>query len=407
MTTGIFRNFFILFIFLIAGIHTASEAVSVQEEVLYSEPPSYVEPYLSGNNVLYQASLNGTYRLFLVDTETGSSSEIRNNSTNYLYPLDFAGNHISWMDYSGYETAYTFTPVVFDISSETTSEIKSDNSYKEFPAIDNNAIVWADYSHSTSSDTFNEVYYSEISNIDPVRITSVSSYKASLDIDDNIIVWSDYRNAETDTSNGDIFMYNIETETETNICNNPALQDQPDVHGDYIVWQDYRNTGTEMENTDIYLYDIQSGTEKAVCTAPGYQAHPKVYGNYIVWQDYRNTGSDTTNADIFMYDIKTEEEIPVTTAPGYQDRPSIYGSYIVWYDYPENTIYIAEISDSTGISIEISEKKYDPYKGSDLPASYYNLLGKQLSGKERENRIQSIIIKRIRKGQGEKKLYME
>lgn len=341
---------------LVAG-GTRTEAMEVTEIVLYDNLAIPVQPHLHGTDVLYQGFSQGTYRLYVLGTGTGTRTEARNNLLSYVDPLAFGGSHASWITYTSSgvinpieEGTTTYKVEVLDVASKAVATIVSDTPYKEFLAMDGSSVVWTDYRHSTST-VFPEVYHRSVGGGGMTRLTEASSYKAHVAVDGNRVVWQDYRNAGANRTNADIYLYDPGSETEEAVCMNEAYQAQPDVSGGYVVWQDYRNAGADPENADIYVRDMTTGEETAVCTAPGYQANPGIAGTIVVWQDYRNVGpADSTNVDIYGYDLASKTEFAVTTRPGYQDVPSIHGLRVVWYDVADGALHMATL-DPTGIAI--------------------------------------------------------
>ncbi|MBD3321009.1 MAG: hypothetical protein GF350_07955, partial [Chitinivibrionales bacterium] len=202
---------------------SSAHAVSVQSDVLYSGITSSVIPILHGYKVLYQYKPSGTYRLYIVDL-AGTNEEVRDNLTKYLWPLDFSGTHAAWITYSGGSggipiggggggigdpgqipgSGAAYKVELMDIDTKNETKITNDTTYKDFLSMDEQAVIWTDYRHSTASDTFNEIYYSPLNNPSPGRITSTVSYKASVDIHGGKMVWQDYRNAGGG-SNADIY----------------------------------------------------------------------------------------------------------------------------------------------------------------------------------------------------------
>jgi beta propeller repeat protein len=360
--------------------------------VLYENLAVAAAPLLYEKTVLYQGFAGGTYRLYLVDVSTGRRAELRNNGTSYLWPIDFGGTRAAWITYStgsggggllkaraaDYPVGGGGLPIdtggggggypipiptaqyrieAIDVASRTTSTVTSDQSYKDFLAMDKSTVVWTDYRHSTASDTFNEVYMCSATGQNIARVTNAVSFKAGLDVRGNRIVWQDYRNAGSVAANADIYLFDKSTNSEKAICTNNAYQAQPCIYGDIVVWQDYRNAGANTKNADIYMYNLSTGAEKAVCTNGAYQSHPVVHGDYIVWHDYRNAAAgDTSNADLYMYDLKEGAEKVVTDKPGYQGPASIYGNAAVWYDYTDRSLYFAYLDGTIAVGSERMER---------------------------------------------------
>lgn len=319
---------------------------------------SPVVPLVHGNQLLFQDYRQGAYRIFQHDLGTSVTTQLRNNTMSYLYPLDFSGDYFSWIEYrsGGVKPAQglpvTYEVKIFTINNSSEQIVSTNGAYKEYLASDPQWVAWTDYRNSTASDTFSDVYVFNVGQNMEMRITAVPAYKASVHVRGRWVVWTDYRNAFSNPKNADIYAYDLTLRQESPVCLATGFQDQPRVAGETVVWQDYRNAGLSDKNADIYSFNLTSKTETPVCTAPGYQTHPQIDGRFVVWQDYRNAVTDTLNADIYLYDLLTRTELAVTNQPGFQDAPSLFGNKLAWQDYTDNKVHLAVI-DTTGPSIRV------------------------------------------------------
>lgn len=385
----------------------STPALSVNTSVLYDKPEIAVIPLLYNGEVLFQDYVQGSYRLYVLPIDGGNKSEIRNNGSKYLYPLDFGGSHAAWISYvasgtSGGGLFKSTSPVdpvdpgtppadaayyVKGLSMDTQSEsdLASDTAYKEFVAVDGKKAVWTDYRHFSTADTTIDVYLYDHGTNKETRLTDNRSYKSHPDIQGNHVVWSDFRNTSSDKYNADIFLYDLSKNEETPICTEPGYQAQACVYGDRIVWQDYRNADSDSKNADIYLYDLSKNEEKPICTAEGYQCYPKIYGDIVVWHDYRNTDSDSKNADIYFYDLSTGEESEVTLKSGYQGPPYLYGDYIVWQDYTDNKLYVGHLGEATVVRPAArSADVIGRHRNNATAVKYFDIRGRHVSSRARE-----------------------
>jgi beta propeller repeat protein len=132
------------------------------------------------------------------------------------------------------------------------------------------------------------------------------------------IVWQDYRNGNSSWSKTDIYMYNLSTSTETQITTSGSASD-PKIYGDRIVY---------VNGSQIYMYDLSTSKEtKVTAYESTRQDNPAIYGDRIVWVDERNR-----NVDIYMYNISTHTETQITSNKSGLSYPAIYGDRIVWSD---------------------------------------------------------------------------
>ena len=132
------------------------------------------------------------------------------------------------------------------------------------------------------------------------QITTNISMKEFPAIYGDRIVWQDYRNGYPGNGNWDIYMYDLSTSKETRITTNESWQENPEIYGDRIVWEDGRNG-----NNDIYMYNISTSKETRITTNESWQEDPAIYGDRIVWEERRNG-----NHDIYMYNISTPQRNP-------------------------------------------------------------------------------------------------
>lgn len=386
-----------------------SQDSPVQTSIFNNDLTLTTMPRLVNGRVLVQDFKDGFYKFYMLDIQSGSSTEVRAHS-KYLYPVAFSGSYVAWIEYtksyghggmqggpvSG-DSLVSYFVKAMNVDDRTEFTLSSDVSYKEHITAHGDKVVWTDYRHMTPGDTTVEIYMYDFSKGEESRVTEVQGYKAWPHINNNKLVWQDYRHAGT-TKNADIYMRDLDSGSETEICTEDSYQSQPHIFEDKVVWQDYRHALTETDNADIFLRDLSTGEVKEICTVSGYQGTPKISGSYIVWQDYRNAQQDSSNADIYMYDLSRDAEFHVIMKNGYQGEPSICGSAIVWQDYSDMSLYKGVIDAVSSVS---RGNRLLPVHSiiTEQPESFYDLSGRRIPQKNIRNRI---ILKRNSSGSVER-----
>jgi beta propeller repeat protein len=256
----------------------------------------------------------------------GVETQITTDTTDQNIPAIY-GDRIVWHDYrNGNADIY-----MYDLSMSTESQITTDTAYQGYSAFYGDKIVWQDDRNGWNN---YDIYMYDISTSTETQITTNTAWQEYPAINGDRIVWQDSRNG-----NKDIYMYDLSTSTETQITTVSSSEFYPAIYSDKIVWADWRNG-----NADIYMYDLSTSTESQITTNTAWQNHPAIYDDKIVWGDGRNG-----NHDIYMYDLSTSTESQITTNTEVQMIPAIYGDNIVWHDSRNGNydIYMYDLSTST------------------------------------------------------------
>ena len=243
-------------------------------------------------------------------------------------------------------------------------KITPNNSSPDLPAIYGDKIVWQDNRYGNI-----DIYMYDLSTDTETQITSDTGLQKKPAIYGDKIIWQDYRNGDSKTHyNPDIYMYDLSTNTEKQITSEPNAQEQAVIYEDIIVWRDYRNA-----NFDIYMYDLSTHTEKQITSYTEIQKYPAIYGDKIIWQDNRNG-----NYDIYMYDLSTNTETQITFNEAQQFYPAIYGDKIIWQDgrrIDDVDFYMYDLSTNTETlinSIEYTQNNFLIYENK-IVYILYNL----------------------------------
>jgi beta propeller repeat protein len=237
---------------------------------------------------------------------------------------------------------------ILPIVNET--QITTNVSYKEFPSIYGDRIVWQDYRNGYLGNASWDIYMYDITTSKEIRITTNESWQENPEIFGDRIVWEDGRNG-----NRDIYMYNISTRTETQITDDELDNTHPAIYGDKIVWEERRDAG----NHDICMYSISARKEIRIINGESDNIHPAIYGDRVVWERH-----DGENHDVFMYTISTCKVTQITKN-GKACNPAIYVDRIVWedhrladeYDLSSSDIYKYDLSSSDIYKYDLSTNR--------------------------------------------------
>jgi beta propeller repeat protein len=228
-------------------------------------------------------------------------------------------------------------------------EIEMPNNYTVVYDISGSKVVWSAF--NSKEDLGKDPSYNETTNTDiflydietdkTTQITTNEAGQIIPKIWGDYIVWQDNRNDNDKNNNPewDIYLYNITTGEEKLISKAPGIHTNPNINDDKVVWEDGRNFNGMKElrwgsnvpdnNTDIYMYDIKTDKEEIVAAGSLQECNPTIYGDYIAWED-RNTKGFA--AEIFLYDINRKEKLKITNDKFNQSDPKLFGKYLVWTD---------------------------------------------------------------------------
>jgi beta propeller repeat protein len=175
---------------------------------------------------------------------------------------------------------------LYDISSSTTTQLTDNTTNDWFPQINGSQIVWLSGDPGETIYLAPEVSYQKILLYDiysqtTTQLTDDITFDYGPQIDNGRVIWwgGNARSAE-------IFLFDINTGTTTQITNNTTADDSRQIDGEQIVWWG----GTDFSR-GIFLYDITTGT--TVQLTSDTMDYPKAYlrlqDGQVIWM--RNDGN--------------------------------------------------------------------------------------------------------------------
>jgi beta propeller repeat protein len=239
-------------------------------------------PDIDGNIVVWQQLYDlkdpRGYDIWGYNLETGEKFPICTDNGSQTH-AKISGHYVAWLNYvrpSAYEvcaydiltskkvfssSAGDFTRFSFDLwhnllmIESTVRDLETGNEitipmgrtwagYLSYYNIDNNTVIWTDYSptsHLWAVCRAGDIVAYDITEQKLFRLPETWTKISTSAISNNLIVWDDHSN---------IRGYDLDERKGFTVCNKAGQQSNPDIDGDIIVWTDKRNYGNS--NSDIY-----------------------------------------------------------------------------------------------------------------------------------------------------------
>ena len=314
-----------------------------------------VGPDISGDKIVYLKNFNPNYYdVYLYDLSTDTETQITDTLTFKGSPI-ISNNKIVWAE----ERNYNWDIYLYNLSTNTERQITTDPGIQICASISGDKIVWEDYRNDDGSWANPDIYLYDLSTNTERQITTDPSEQRRPRVFGDKIVWDDLRNGFYA-----IYLYDLSTNTERQVTANPQNQYYADISNDKIVWMDDRNLYDS--NSDVYLYDLSTNIERQVTADPGVQYYPRISGNKIVWVN-QSPGDD----NIYLYDLSTNTETQITANLAFKDNPAISGNRIVWEDHRNGCadIYMYELPDAPPVLNPIGNKEVKEGEKLEFPVS--------------------------------------
>lgn len=324
-----------------------SDRLTINETQVTTNNSDEVYPSIYGDRIVWQDLRNGrNWDIYMYNLSIREETRITNDSFDHRCPVIY-GDGIVWEDTcNGYQNADIH---LYNLTTSTETQITTNMSGQYSPDIYGDRIVWEDTRNGGGWDSEGnragnwDIYLYDLSTSRESQITTNESTQEYPAIYGDRIVWQDSRNG-----NLDIYLYDLSTSRETQITTDPAAQYSPAIYGDRIIWTDERDG-----KSDLFMYNLSTSTESQITTSGSVEYGPAIYGGRIVWQDYRKGWE---NLDIYLYDLYTSTETQITTNESNQwGELDIWGNRILWRDQRNgnNDIYMCTVSGkNTGSEIE-------------------------------------------------------
>ena len=334
--------------------------VTITETQITSSSRGEQYAKINGNKIVWLEYNDLNTDIKVYDISTGQTVLVISSLTYKGFP-EVYGNKIVWDE--DINDDYNNNIYVYDVLTRQKTQITNEAVSQGFPKIYGNRIIWEDARNGNK-----DIYMCDLSlngntggclvGDVKTQVTSGSRFQSSLDIHENKIVWLDVAGGFPVLS--DIYMCDLSLngntggclvgDVKTQITRDPTGQSKPLIYGNTVVGMDYKNG-----KWDIYIYNISTGQEFQITddSISLYSTAPAIYGNKIVWEEGRNTA----NSDIYMCDLSLngntggcligDLKTQITSDPTGQYTPEIYGNKIVWMDRRNGNydIYMATLSE--------------------------------------------------------------
>ena len=210
--------------------------------------------------------------VFLFDRRTGEQRRITDAPASRS-GLRISGSRLVWQSgrKEGGDGHWEYDIHAFDIASGKELPIATATDGHQWPAIQDDTVVWADNRNS------------------PVRGTGKS------------------RCSNCAANPFDIYAYDIATGVETLLFASGQYNAAPSIHGQYVVWQEFYEEGKSR----IHLLDRGTGQQRTLAEAGRSEAMPTVSNDYVVWTvrqacDVFGPDRGRVRTGAFAYNLKTE-----------------------------------------------------------------------------------------------------
>ncbi|AAM03932.1 cell surface protein [Methanosarcina acetivorans C2A] len=317
------------------------------ETIITSNASEKANPTIYGDRIVWEDMRNGfeNWDIYMYNLSTFTETQMTTDESNQYSPIIY-DDIIVWEDWrNGCRDIYRY-----NLSAFTVAQVTTDGSDHYNPAIYGDWLAWSDNRNGVSKF---DIYACNLIDAEVIKTinsqvtlveTQITTNPSSQEVPaiyGDIIVWQDWRNGY---SNSDIYMYNVSSDKETQITTNESKQCKPVIYKDIIVWEDWRNG---YSNPDIYMYNLSTHTETQITNNDSYQSDPAIYGDIIVWMDYRNFNPRGLVSEIYVYNLSTCKETQITSDELEQSFPVIYGDIITWQEfgaYGDSNVYMYDLS---------------------------------------------------------------
>lgn len=235
--------------------------------------------FMYGDNIVYRPTNSNT--IYLYKISTGQETLVSTTTSIIGLPWGVYEDNLITTDGDLFSTTNLN---LIDLLTGQKRILKIAN----FGIVQAQASIWKNKVVTNINGNTFDIFVYDIDTDTETQITNDGFVQEYPDIYGDKIVWQDKRNG-----NYDIYMYNLLTNTETRITTDSFDQTRPKIYGNYIAWNDKRHG-----NSEIYLYSLLNNEEIRITKNGADQTLNDLYENNIFWTDKRNV-----NQDIYMHKI--------------------------------------------------------------------------------------------------------
>ncbi len=224
--------------------------------------------------------------VYLYDLLSGQTSKI---SDEYGLGLSIDDDFVVWYDW----TVEPYNLYLYNISTGSKSMLETgrEHRWQFWPDISGEIVVWEDREEMYGT---SDIYGYDLSTEATFAICTDDGSQCRPVIDGDRVVWLSQHDPDTGAGADGIYAYDISTDTLLQLgdggCRDPAI------HGDIAVWP----------KEGIMIYNFSTGEYFHVVDARTRGRKPNVEGDIVVWTDYRHGF-----ASCWGYDLSSNEQFEI------------------------------------------------------------------------------------------------
>jgi beta propeller repeat protein len=229
-------------------------------------------PHMKNNYLVWQGKANGTWEIFLYNTDTQAYRQLTNNEYNDIAPQT-DGTYVVWVGYNtlGGEI------FLYNISTQETTQITTDSAVHNPPKIADGRVVWASHGVTDSVEP-GEIFLYDVRNGSPTCLSQAVDPGGMLDdssprINTQRIMWVQSSDVATKR-----FVYNVATGTIAEVPAGFVWEDNPQTNGPLQVF-----TAHDGNDREVFVRNTSLKTVKQLSENGFEDVNPCISGSHVAW----------------------------------------------------------------------------------------------------------------------------